>query len=161
MPAVVARVVVFDSIAVLGYADGMKALTLTQPWASLVALGLKRVETRSWSTWYTGPLAIHAAKGFPAAARRFAEEECALGCVPARLPFSAIVATCRLVGCWLTEEVAPIVGVLERRLGDYTPGRWAFELEGIRPLRKPVYCRGMLGLWRLPEEVEALVLAEL
>lgn len=39
----------------------MKALTLWQPWASLVALGVKTVETRSWSTPYRGPLAIHAA----------------------------------------------------------------------------------------------------
>ena len=43
----------------------MKALTLTQPWASLVAIGAKRIETRSWSTPYRGLLAIHAAKGFP------------------------------------------------------------------------------------------------
>lgn len=41
----------------------MKALTLTQPWASLVAIGEKRYETRSWQTPYRGPLAIHAAKG--------------------------------------------------------------------------------------------------
>ena len=40
----------------------MKALTLWQPWASLVALGVKTIETRSWSTTYRGPLAIHAAK---------------------------------------------------------------------------------------------------
>lgn len=39
----------------------MKALSLRQPWASLVALGVKTVETRSWSTSYRGPLAIHAA----------------------------------------------------------------------------------------------------
>ena len=38
----------------------MKALTLRQPWASLVALGVKTIETRSWSTEYRGPLAIHA-----------------------------------------------------------------------------------------------------
>jgi len=41
----------------------MKVLTLTQPWATLVAIGAKRLETRSWSTGYRGPLAIHAAKG--------------------------------------------------------------------------------------------------
>jgi activating signal cointegrator 1 len=41
---------------------GMKALTLWQPWASLVAFGVKTIETRSWSTKYRGPLAIHAAK---------------------------------------------------------------------------------------------------
>lgn len=43
----------------------MKALTLWQPWASLVALGVKTIETRSWSTSYRGPLAIHAAKKRP------------------------------------------------------------------------------------------------
>ncbi len=40
----------------------MKALTLWQPWASAVAVGAKRIETRSWSTEYRGPLAIHAAQ---------------------------------------------------------------------------------------------------
>lgn len=40
-----------------------KILTLSQPYASLVALGAKRIETRSWRTSYRGPLAIHAAKG--------------------------------------------------------------------------------------------------
>lgn len=38
----------------------MKAISLRQPHASLVALGLKRNETRSWATNYRGPLAIHA-----------------------------------------------------------------------------------------------------
>jgi hypothetical protein len=50
----------------------MKVLTLTQPWATLVAIGAKRIETRSWSTNYRGPLAIHAAKGFP----KWAQEIC-------------------------------------------------------------------------------------
>ena len=43
----------------------MKAITLRQPWASLVALGVKAIETRSWSTRYRGPLAIHAAARQP------------------------------------------------------------------------------------------------
>lgn len=38
----------------------MKAITLWQPWASLVAVGVKTIETRSWSTSYRGPIAIHA-----------------------------------------------------------------------------------------------------
>lgn len=41
----------------------MKALTLTQPYATLVAIGAKKIETRSWKTSYRGKLAIHAAKG--------------------------------------------------------------------------------------------------
>ena len=47
----------------------MKALTLTQPWATLVAVGENSIETRSWGTSYRGPLAIHSAKGFPRDAR--------------------------------------------------------------------------------------------
>lgn len=42
----------------------IKVLSLLQPWATLVAEGLKRVETRSWSTSYRGPIAIHATKKF-------------------------------------------------------------------------------------------------
>lgn len=38
-----------------------KMLTLWQPWASLIAVGEKWIETRSWSTPYRGALAIHAA----------------------------------------------------------------------------------------------------
>lgn len=43
----------------------MRALTLRQPYATLVALGAKRVETRSWSTAYRGRLLIHAGKATP------------------------------------------------------------------------------------------------
>lgn len=41
----------------------MKTLTICQPWATLIAIGAKHIETRSWGTRYRGPLAIHAAKG--------------------------------------------------------------------------------------------------
>lgn len=40
----------------------MKALTVQQPYASLIASGEKWIENRSWHTNYRGPLAIHAAK---------------------------------------------------------------------------------------------------
>lgn len=43
----------------------MRALTLHQPWATLVAIGAKRVETRSWATTYRGPVAIHAGRHRP------------------------------------------------------------------------------------------------
>ncbi len=41
----------------------MKALSLLQPWVTLVILGVKQIETRSWSTAYRGPLLIHASRG--------------------------------------------------------------------------------------------------
>lgn len=43
----------------------MKCLTLHQPYATLLGLSVKRIETRSWSTRYRGPLAIHAGKRKP------------------------------------------------------------------------------------------------
>jgi len=48
----------------------MKALTLKEPWASLVVLGAKEYETRSWATKHTGRIAIHVSKTFDAASRR-------------------------------------------------------------------------------------------
>ena len=54
--------------------DTIRSLTLTEPWASLVALEEKRLETRSWAPWdgYRGPIAIHASSKFPVEC----EEQC-------------------------------------------------------------------------------------
>lgn len=96
----------------------MKAITLTQPWATLVAIGAKRIETRSWRTPYVGDLAIHAAKGCDEFSRSlftnvwgrnvFAEAMLKAG-VPHRkvgddrytfdLPLGAFVALSHLFGC--------------------------------------------------------------
>ena len=136
----------------------MKALSLTQPWATLVALGHKRIETRSWSTRFIGPIAIHAAKGFPSACRLFAEEERAIGRVPAQLPLGAVVAVVTVISCRFTVDVAPQLTPLERRLGDYSPGRYAWFLSDIQALREPVPCKGALGLWNVPADVERQIL---
>jgi activating signal cointegrator 1 len=47
----------------------MQAISVNQPWASLIIAGAKRIETRSWSTNHRGPLAIHASKKFTPAAK--------------------------------------------------------------------------------------------
>jgi len=127
----------------------MKALTLSQPWASLVALGLKRIETRSWKTRYRGRLAIHAAKGFPAQARRFADEERFRGRLPEYLPLGAFLCTVNLIDCQPTELIAPGLVGLEHLYGDYTPGRWAwlFKPDSLCVLAVPVPAKGALGLW--------------
>lgn len=41
----------------------MKAISIKQPWASLVAAGHKTVECRTWKTAYRGPLLICSSKG--------------------------------------------------------------------------------------------------
>lgn len=98
----------------------MKAITLTQPWATLVSIGAKRIETRSWGTSYRGPLAIHAAKGFPLWAREFTLEPVCYNAVKARYsareiaqhakglrayPLGCVLATCRLVDCIQMREL--------------------------------------------------------
>ena len=40
----------------------MKAITIKQPWASLIAAGLKDIENRTWKTNFRGRVLIHAAK---------------------------------------------------------------------------------------------------
>lgn len=155
----------------------MKAITLTQPWATLVAIEAKKIETRSWATNYRGPLAIHAAKSYPRAARRLCLEEPFLSALKAAgliqyglwhisnndLPLGAIVATCELVDCVRIESY-PISysyysahpfrvnsippGEPELLFGDYTPGRYAWILADVKPLPESVPARGELGLWQ-------------
>jgi hypothetical protein len=131
----------------------MKALTLMQPWATLVAIGAKRIETRSWGTRYSGPLAIHAAKGCPKWAREtfyespFFEVLRETGLTgPKDLPLGVIVATCNLQACRFTRDVAAYLSEQECAFGDYTDGRFAWILSHIVPTDL-IPARGSLGLW--------------
>lgn len=83
----------------------MKAITLTQPWATLVAIGAKKIETRVWRTDYRGPLAIHAAKGWEPSIRADARRNHQIAVAMERagltnwdfLPRGCVVCTVRLV----------------------------------------------------------------
>ncbi len=148
----------------------MKALTLTQPWATLVAIGAKRIETRGWPTRYRGPLAIHAGKGLaPVGGVRGLRALCATEpfrrvlteagyADPRDLPRGVIVARCELVEC-VRVDIGPqttfaalevFSGVKaaphEADFGDYSLGRFAWALGDVHGcLTGPV--RGALGLW--------------
>ena len=99
----------------------MKALTLHQPWAQLIALGVKTIETRTKPTKYRGELLIHAGAAEPPSGYQYGDYEVPGlqmfhngGYVPKMvrltdytdipLPLGAIVASCNLV------DVVPIVG---------------------------------------------------
>lgn len=137
----------------------MRVLTLTQPWATLVAIGAKRIETRSWSTAYRGDIAIHAAKGFPKKARElvylepFAERLKAAGIVLATdLPLGQIIAVVHLAGVVATKGL--VLTVEERAFGDYSDGRFAWVFGGgPRRLSPAIPCSGSLGLWHPPPHV--------
>ena len=130
----------------------IRGLTLTQPWATLVALGLKSYETRSWDTGYRGLVAIHAAKNFPRDAQRLSQTEPYLTAVnrpPDEFPLGVILCIVRIVWTKTTSNVH-FVGSPERDFGDFGPDRYAWALEYKVALGKPIPCRGMLGLWTLP-----------
>jgi activating signal cointegrator 1 len=136
----------------------MKAISLWQPWSSLIAHGYKQIETRHWPTNYRGLLAIHAAMKWDDVTRLALDEAnlvlraAGLSALDRPLPRGAIVAVCRLVGCeqsrgpdrWPT---------FERAFGDLSEGRWAWRLADIRALDRPVPCRGMQGIFPVPEEL--------
>jgi activating signal cointegrator 1 len=159
----------------------MKALTLTQPYASLIAIGAKKIETRSWSTAYRGPLAIHAGKGLgPVGSRRGMIRLCrsspfdqaldAAGIWSAtaidHVPYGAIVAVCRLTAVARIVQDIPrgetvlhladdwmSIGAQERAFGNYSPGRSAWLLADVRRLPAPIPYRGALSLWNVPPDV--------
>lgn len=139
----------------------MKALSLTQPWASLVVAGAKKLETRSWPTYYRGPLLIHASKGFPLGARAtchrapFCHSLAAAGFHHVgELPLGSILGIVSLTGCKATHDLVPwVVDTTERTYGDYGAGRFAWRLEEPLQFDEPIPCKGSLGLWKVPDEI--------
>lgn len=133
--------------------EGMRALTVRQPWASLIASGEKRVETRPMRTKHRGPMAIHAGLSWGPAQRALASR---LGVEVA--PVGAVVCVVNVVDCVrMTPDTIEQASERERELGDWRPGRWAWHLENPRPLSALVPAKGRLGVWRLgPEESEAI-----
>jgi hypothetical protein len=126
----------------------MKVLSLTQPWATLVVIGAKKFETRSWKTDYRGELWIHASKGFP----RWAQDLCGtkvftIALSREKLPCGMIIGKVFLEGCQHTEMVAKHLSEQEMAFGDYTPGRWAWQLAGAEQFAEPIPAKGSLGLW--------------
>lgn len=158
--------------------SAMKALTMTQPWAMLVALGENSIETRSWSTRYRGALAIHAAKAFPRDARALCKTEpyrrvLARGGFTSadELPRGGVIALAQLVDVLAftrtslrdTRERAA-QGLLpehEADFGDFSPGRFGFVLNGVRRLPTTVQAKGMLGVWKVPPALERQLFAAL
>ena len=144
----------------------MKALTMTQPWATLVALGENSIETRSWSTSYRGLLAIHSARAFPKEARALCDEEpyrtvLARGGYASQddLPRGSVIALAHLdeVMAFTRSSLRETRARAAQRLlpeheadfGDFSPGRFGCVLSHGRRLSKPIPAKGMLGLWQV------------
>lgn len=135
----------------------MKAISLWQPWASAIADGNKKIETRGWSTRYRGTILIHAAKHFSKAIK----DMCYARCIAVdQLPFGAIVAVADLAGVQTTEYLNLKINYYERQWGDYTPGRFGWQLKNIRAFKEPIHYRGAQGLFDVPDSVVAEAIAK-
>lgn len=143
----------------------MKAISLWQPWASLVALGEKKWETRCRPFSHRGPIAIHAAKNKDAAilygrcdpyksalARHGIVDWC-------ELPLGVIVAVADLTEVVTTTEwlrkycKTPTDRKADKEycFGDYAPDRFAWHLENVRRLETPIPFRGGQFIFEIPD----------
>jgi hypothetical protein len=134
--------------------EKLKAISILEPWASLIRTGEKTYETRSWMTNYRGPLLICAARkkvnllnfsiehpepelvsGYIVACRRLA------------LNFGKAVALVKIVNCVPVEE-AETIGY-EKIYGDFTAGRFAWKLEMINNTFEPFPVKGRQGFFEV------------
>jgi len=155
----------------------MKAISLHQPWASLIMCGAKRVETRSWrppESLIGERIAIHAAKRI---------DDCVLDdpfsryiADPVRdAPQGVLLGSVLLEGVWLIEHRAEAKMVAheyhrlnedgtpefdyeavahELAFGDFTVGRWAWGLADVRRLNEPMPLRGRQRIFDISTAVE-------
>ena len=130
----------------------MKALTLYQPYAAAIALGLKKYETRSWATSYRGPLAIHTSvKRLSPEFKKLAERYNIN-----KFEYGKIIVVCELQDCIeMTDELIQSISQTEKDFGIWTPGRYAWKLKVLKILKEPIPARGYQMLWNidLAEEI--------
>lgn len=119
----------------------MKALTLWQPWASLIVDGLKTMETRPMPWYYQGPVAIHAGLHVD-------REACIrFGYDPDRIPRGAVLGTAYKSGLVHFERSVLGPNFVEDPYGDYRLGRYGYPLKGIQKFSAPIPAKGHQGFW--------------
>lgn len=139
----------------------VKALSLSQPWASLVVFGPKRIENRSLQLINVAAklvgetIGLHAAKSYDAGlAVDQARRE--LGLPGERqLPRGVMLATATLADVLIYGELAAKIaaGVIPADQQRWAFGPLCMLLADVVALARPVPCRGMLGFWTVPPDV--------
>ncbi len=154
----------------------MKLISLWEPWASLVAIGAKKIETRSWYTPYRGWVAIHSTKGglsmeelaqvscseyfypalkeFPPFAAQVEASTMKKGWIKSVFPHGCIVAVAKLTECRMVIETPYgaaewcMVPPPEPELsfGNYELGRYGLMLDGVIRLPAPIPFKSRQGM---------------
>ena len=150
----------------------MRAISLWQPWASLVVSGAKEYETRSWYTAYRGPLLIHAAKRLVKEELRhygslFMEdldifrrpelEKLTLNCLIKNMPFGAIIGSVNLVEVQSTDYLHSKKRISDKEFarGNYAFGRFGWRLQYPEKFEPPIPYKGSQGFFDVPNELLA------
>lgn len=125
----------------------MKTLTLKQPWATLIAKGLKEYEFRSWKTSYRGPLLIHAGMGMDKEAEKYFRS---LGFDYKK---SEIVCLVELLDCIEVDDVFRQEREKENPLVYHYMDKYAWKIKLIKVISIP-NIKGKLSLWEYEGELE-------
>ena len=122
----------------------MKVITIKQPWASLIASGIKEYEFRSWKTNYRGKLLIHAGCGVDKEISNFKE-------LNLEYPKKRIVALVELVDCLkLDEELnKKIINENNIAYGNKYREGYAWKIKLIKKIDSDKEINGKLGLWNI------------
>ena len=128
----------------------MKAITIIEPWASLIADGKKHIETRPWGTTYRGPIAIHAGlkklNEYPPEVVKHAPEV-----LDMEYYYGHLIAIGELGdSIKMTEDWIASVPEPEYSFGWYAVGRTGLIIANVRRI-EPVLVKGRLGLWEWTE----------
>ncbi len=132
----------------------VSALSLWQPWASLMFTGAKGIETRHWPTSPGKFIAIHAAKKWDGQLQELANsirfQKYLAG---QEIPLGVFGAIGYLDACLSTNDFEPSMEMDEYWFGDYSPDRFAWRFSKFWKLPNPVPAIGRQGLWKLdPQE---------
>ena len=128
----------------------MKALTIKEPWATLIVEGYKKYEFRSWKTNYRGKILIHSGLSLERdMVERFKEYDLDYKC-------GYIIGEAEIVDCILVDEkfnenlrkINPLVYAKSNHIEQF-----AWQLENVKKYDNPIPCKGKLGLWNYEGEI--------
>jgi activating signal cointegrator 1 len=147
----------------------IRCISLMEPWASFVALGLKRIETRGWATRYRGPLGIHASRSRECLKDGYPDKLCERAGLVFRFgpdypwPLGRILCMTELLDCQRTDLMLMRQSIEPRELalGDFSftaeRKRYGFLLSPPRPLGKGIGSPGALSIWKPSPTVKTMV----
>ena len=147
----------------------MKAVSLCQPYASLIAAGVKTIETRGWAPpkgLMGQRIAIHAAKAIETADVRGRSRHDLIAAAlndpewEKNVPRGAVVCTAVLDSAALvtgSEQDGQATAANRHPVpvdewGDFGPGRWLWFLRDVEPVDPPAPARGHQGFWNWEHE---------